>query len=737
MEVKKIELWYAEDDQTQVAKFFTALTSNLPDHPPYSSITEVLFPVYEFSDKSPLAKLSPKPGFEKLRELGWEVRQEDTKVWKLTRNSNAVDFRVQLECHNFWFHYLHKISSATAEEFVSHPKDPLVGNENVFSGGASMIRDYAYVDKRLIAMVGDLVWGNDKTDSTKLEGYSGLQFLKKLAEEDSDYIIPRTALSNYLAQHVQEAIDLYEDGVAYSIDKKRPTSDNFLKAEDWNAFFNHALYPVLNQLSGKSLSASEQQQIQSVLRTHQAQLRDQGRDYILPDDIPEVLRKVLTWAQTSGNVFIEGETGVGKEGIAKLIHYLGPRANNHFVARSSSEYGGDVNIQISRLFGRTPNFPNPGQDGELGVFLQAAGYTGWVRQGVQGYRLAGQPTNGTLFLDEIQTLKHDVQEKLLRVLDDGVITPLGYTGPQITVNVRVVAATNTNLRQEVSAERFRPDLFYRLMFSGEIRVPPLRERPRDIEKFARVFLKYLCQIMHRGNLVIAKPAVEIFKQQEWPGNIRQLYSVVSKSVELCADRHVGTISKKVAEDAIHQTMGESDSALRRAARGIRVTVSELLRDYCRQQVESERASRIGLQSDAVIIREVAYSIGAPAWVLEKLKSSSDVAGQVLFDGCDWMKVTSSDMCSMLERIAERWLLMQIEGNVTDNLDLVAELSYWSEVKKAYDEQRIPQDILNQILPPKGKSPIPANRTRTINKKLEKRKKLKDENVIHFFNRKLR
>ena len=209
-------------------------------------------------------------------------------------------------------------------------------------------------------------------------------------------------------------------------------------------------------------------------------------------------------ADSSVPVLIEGETGVGKEYLAKAIHYMSGRANQSFVAINCAAL--PEALLESELFGH-----------EKGAFTSAS---------AQKRGLAEEAHLGTLFLDEVGEMSPLMQVKLLRFLEEGAFRRLGATS-LTQVDVRIVAATNKNLLEEVAAGRFREDLYYRLAVVA-FYLPPLRARPEDVELFARSFV-----VREAGEGVeLSVAALEKLAAHDWPGNLRELHNVVRRAILL-------------------------------------------------------------------------------------------------------------------------------------------------------------------------------------------------------------
>jgi two-component system, NtrC family, response regulator PilR len=223
----------------------------------------------------------------------------------------------------------------------------------------------------------------------------------------------------------------------------------------------------------------------------------------------ERLKQTLrTVASTASTVLIHGESGTGKELVARAVHICSPRAAEPFVS---------VNCGA---------FPETLLESELFGYLKGA-FTG-ANQNKRGlFEVAG---GGTIFLDEISEMTLAMQVKLLRVLQERTVRPVGGTS-EIPIDVRVIAATNRDLDQAVAENLFREDLYYRLNVIP-IRVPNLRERREDILLLANHFLKKYAAAANRSILRVNKNSLDALCDYEWPGNVRQLENTVERAVAL-------------------------------------------------------------------------------------------------------------------------------------------------------------------------------------------------------------
>ena len=223
-------------------------------------------------------------------------------------------------------------------------------------------------------------------------------------------------------------------------------------------------------------------------------------------DAVSLARKV---SGTDVSVLLTGETGTGKEVFAQAIHYNSKRAKQNFVAVNCSSFSKE--LLESEMFGH-----------------KAGSFTGALKD-KKG--LFEEADNGTIFLDEIGEMAFELQAKLLRILETGEYIKIGDTKPT-RVNVRVVAATNRNLPEEITAGRFREDLFYRLSVF-QIHLPPLRERAGDVRILAKAFVKDFSVRLARPVTEITPAFLEALEQQPWKGNIRELRNVIERSLIVC------------------------------------------------------------------------------------------------------------------------------------------------------------------------------------------------------------
>lgn len=225
----------------------------------------------------------------------------------------------------------------------------------------------------------------------------------------------------------------------------------------------------------------------------------------------QIHRTVLKLAPTDATVLISGENGTGKDVLAREIQALSTRRNGPMVCVDAGAI--PETLFESELFGHVKGAFTDAHSDHIGKFEQASG--------------------GTLFLDEIGNIPLNLQAKLLRVLQNRCITRVG-SGKQIPIDIRLICASNMNLARMVEEGRFRQDLFYRIN-TFQVHLPPLRERPEDILPLAEYYLKHYALKYHRQTDSFDSEAVQMLKEYEWKGNVRELQNTVEKAVILSED----------------------------------------------------------------------------------------------------------------------------------------------------------------------------------------------------------
>ena len=292
------------------------------------------------------------------------------------------------------------------------------------------------------------------------------------------------------------------------------------------------------------------------------------------DALKRMLGFIETVAPTEATVLITGESGTGKELVARALHTASARADKPLVTVNCAAL--TETLLESELFGHEKGAFTGADRRREGRFVQANG--------------------GTLFLDEIGEMPLQLQAKLLRALQQGEIQRVGSDIP-ITVDVRVIAATNRNLLREAQEKRFREDLFFRLNVIS-IEVPPLRQRGDDIPLLAAYFLQRFAERNHKSIKGFSPQALDSLRRYQWPGNVRELENAVERAVILCCGDLVtpAELPDTVAHAPEPLETQESPEAISLAGMALEDVERRAIEDTMRQTGDnkSEAARRLGI-----------------------------------------------------------------------------------------------------------------------------------------------
>ncbi len=346
--------------------------------------------------------------------------------------------------------------------------------------------------------------------------------------------------------------------------------------EDWGAAIEPHLpfYEKESTDSALEVVASALRSAERRLRARREELarfdpeaKERSGIVVRSEAMSRVLELALRIAKVESTALVTGESGVGKERFAKLIHEESPRAGRPFVAVNCGAVA--ETLLESELFGHARGAFTGADRERAGLFEAADG--------------------GTLFLDEIGEVSPGMQVKLLRALQEKEIRRVGESRSR-PVDVRIVAATNRNLAGEVQAGRFRQDLYYRLRVI-ELRVPPLRERPEDVLPLARVFLAETARRMGRKVTGFTPRAADQLLRHDWPGNVREVQNAIEHAVA------IGTGSRV----DVHDLPEELRAAMPRPRPAGRTRkLSEVEREYVLAAVESAGGNRTRAARDLAI-----------------------------------------------------------------------------------------------------------------------------------------
>ena len=323
----------------------------------------------------------------------------------------------------------------------------------------------------------------------KMAGMDGLEGLRRIKQIDPSATV--VMISGHAT--IQTAVEATQLG-AYDILEKPLDTDRIL------VLLRNALQHLDLQEENVRLKQTIESRYEIV-----------GRSFA----IRAVIDKIEKVGGTPARVLITGENGTGKELVARAIHRQSSRASKPFVEVNCAAIPSEL-IE-SELFGHMKGSFTGAVSDRAGKFEQA--------------------DTGTLFLDEIGDMSLNAQAKVLRVLQDGVVTRIGSAKP-VKVDVRVLSATNKNLEEEISAGRFREDLFYRLNVVP-IHIPPLRERREDIPLLASHFVRTLSEREGVPPRVLDPAAVDVLASMDWPGNVRELRNTLERLLILASGPRIG------------------------------------------------------------------------------------------------------------------------------------------------------------------------------------------------------
>ena len=282
---------------------------------------------------------------------------------------------------------------------------------------------------------------------------------------------------------------------------KNGAFDYIVKGDD-----NRKIIPIVNRAMDAIATELKQQGKKKIVRANTFSFDNiVGKSSALSDVISQA-RKV---AATDVSVLINGETGTGKEVFARAIHSESQRRSEAFLALNCSAFSRE--LLESELFG-----------------YKAGAFTGAVKD-KRG--LLEEANHGTIFLDEIGEMALELQSKLLRVLETGEFVKVGDT-KTTHVDVRILSATNRNLKEEIASGRFREDLYFRLSVF-RIMLPPLRQRKEDILLLARQFIERYAKQIGRPAPVLSSEAMSLFLSYPWPGNVREMMNAVEHALIVC------------------------------------------------------------------------------------------------------------------------------------------------------------------------------------------------------------
>ena len=362
---------------------------------------------------------------------------------------------------------------------------------------------------------------------------TGVEFLSRVRRQWPDVI--RMIISGYTdSEDIIEAVN--EAGIYQFISKPWTPSELLLKLHNAVELFRLQRENEQMSIELKLKPATLSDALQEKRRVLQARFDwDQGIVRAPHSSLNTVCDTVRTVSTYDVNVLICGESGTGKELIARALHYNSLRGDKPFVAENCGALPDE--LLESELFGHKRGAFTGAVEDRIGLFERANG--------------------GTIFLDEVGDISPAFQVKLLRVLQEGEIRPLG-SNTRRSVNVRVLAATHRNLKDEVRAGRFRQDLFFRLA-TFSIAIPPLRERRADIPVLAQALLEEAMRTLGKTVRGITHEALVCLQSYDWPGNVREMQNEIKRMLVLAPGDQLG--AELISPHILRGTTEEAADAL--------------------------------------------------------------------------------------------------------------------------------------------------------------------------------
>jgi len=338
----------------------------------------------------------------------------------------------------------------------------------------------------------------------KMPNMTGIEFLDAARKENPDLV--RIILTGYA-----EVNDLIAAINASKVHKyiTKPWVPDDLRMAVREALEKRELQRENDRLGAELQAANERLRTENIILRRKAELEERSHDIVYGSaEMENILKLLRRVTGTETTVLIQGETGTGKELVARFIHNESNRRDRIFIPVNCGAIPRE--LVESEFFGHTKGaFTGASQD-KKGLFEMAHG--------------------GTIFLDEIGEAPAELQVKLLRVIQEGEIMPLGFHQPK-SVDVRLIASTNRDLRAEVETGRFRQDLYFRInVFS--VTIPPLRERTKDILPLAEYFLKHFAVKLNRKPSHFPAETRHLLETYTWPGNVRELQNEIERLVLL-------------------------------------------------------------------------------------------------------------------------------------------------------------------------------------------------------------
>jgi DNA-binding NtrC family response regulator len=407
--------------------------------------------------------------------------------------------------------------------------------------------------------------------------------IQKVCRADIDVVITDLKMPGMNGVELFEHLSKHHPDIFTIFLTAYGTVESAVDAMTMGSFYYFIKPPDYQKLKNIVAKAVEHHRLKKELDSLKQQLSEKENHPVIIGNTPEMLKifsTVQTVKDSESSILISGETGTGKELIARSLHYSSVRRDKPFISMNCAAIPRE--LLEAELFGHEKGAFTGAVSRRTGKFEEAAG--------------------GTVFLDEIAELELSLQAKLLRVLQEREIERLG-SNKKIKVEFRLISSTNSELKQEINAERFREDLYYRINVV-QINVPPLRERKDDIPLLASHFVKEMC-IRENKILTFADEVIEIFLRYHWPGNTRQLKNVIERAVVLAKDdkikskdlpaeflgrrrqkeSHAAVMSlKEIESDALKNALRVSNGNKSKAARILGISRKSLYKKFKEYQL---------------------------------------------------------------------------------------------------------------------------------------------------------
>jgi DNA-binding NtrC family response regulator len=375
------------------------------------------------------------------------------------------------------------------------------------------------------------------------EGYhvatsaSGRIAIEKIQEQDFDVVVTDLKMPGMDGIEVLKTIKILQPEVPVIIITGYSTVDTAVDAMK-NGAFDYIAKPFTSDLIIDKVRKAVIHKISIMenIPVNKGIVAGHGFDDFIGDSIEmqKVYRRIMQVAPTDSTVLITGESGTGKELVARAVHKNSPRHDHPFVAVDCTSL--PETLLESELFGHVKG-----------------SFTGAIHSKTGLFKVADE---GTLFLDEISNISLATQAKLLRVLQERVLTPIGDTRP-VAINIRLVVATNINLRAMVAKGAFREDLFFRINVIP-VNLPPLRDRKGDLPLLIQHFLIKFSEAVGKEVRGLASDAMAVLEGYTFPGNVRELENIIERAVVLCE----GDVIKKAnleLRSSEEETMEDQDA----------------------------------------------------------------------------------------------------------------------------------------------------------------------------------